>query len=461
MSETTVLPDTSNAAGAPAAAAPPVPLPSLADPPVRWNVLTRVGFRFVALYCTLYIVCTQMFSGLFGPILRLLAPVVPITPPMLTAPVQQIGSYIAIHWWHFPEPLSANRGAGDKPVDYALAFGLLLIAAALTALWSAVDWRRASYPRLQAWFRVFLRFGLGTSLATYGWIKAFPVQMSYPNLTRLLEPYGDFSLMGVLWAKIGASPAYETFTGCAELLAAVLLLIPGLTTLGAAVALAVTSQVFVLNMTYDVPVKLFSLHLVVMSLVLLAPDARRLVRFFVLKRPTDPLRDGRLFRRQRLHRAALALQVLFAAWVLVGGYQQAKEAYARSGPNAPKPPLYGIWVIDRMLIDGVERAPLVTDYDRWRRLIFQFPNAMTFQRMDNTIISFQAKVDEAAGAIVVTQQNKETGRFTIQKPADDRLVLDGSLNGKPMRLETTYFDRSRFRLVQGRFRWIQDVPFNR
>lgn len=49
--------------------------------------------------------------------------------------MQAIGSYIAVNWWGFPEPLSQNRGAGDKPTDYALAFGLLLIAAALAALW--------------------------------------------------------------------------------------------------------------------------------------------------------------------------------------------------------------------------------------------------------------------------------------------------------------------------------------
>lgn len=434
--------------------------PAADGPPVRWGVLTRIAFRCCALYFPLYIACTQMFGSLFGPVLEL-GPFRSITPPQFTAPVQAIGSYIAVHWWRFPEPLSQNRGAGDKPTDYALAFGLLLIAAALAALWSAVDWRRVSYPRLHAWFRTLIRFGLGTSLATYGWIKVFPLQMSYPSLTRLLEPYGDFSLMGVLWAKIGASPAYETFTGCAELLAAILLLIPGLTTAGALAALAVTTQVFVLNMTYDVPVKLFSLHLVAMSLVLLAPDARRLLDFFVLKRPTDPPRDGRLFRRVLFHRSALALQVMFAAWVMWSGFQSVSAAYATRGPGAPKPPLYGIWTIDRMTIDGVERAPLVTDYDRWRRLVFQFPNVITFQRMDNSTLSYQAKVDEGSGAILVSAQNKEAGRLAIRKPAEGRLVLEGTLNERRLRLETSYLDPGSFRLVQGKFRWFQDVPFNR
>ena len=432
----------------------------IVDGAARWSLLTRIGFRLAALYLPLYIICTQMFGALFGPILGLI-PFLSITYPQFTAPVQAIGSYIAIEWWHFPEPLSQNRGAGDKPIDYGLAFGLLLIALALTAVWSAVDRKRPDYARLNAWFRLFLRFGLGTSLAGYGWIKAFPLQMSYPFLTRLLEPYGDFSLMGVLWAKIGASPSYQTFTGCVELLAAVLLFIPGLTTVGALVALAVTTQVFVLNMTYDVPVKLFSLHLLVMSLVLLAPDVRRLVSFLVLKRPTDPPRERPLFRRPLAQRAAVVMQLVFAAWVMWSGYQNVGASYTARGPAAPRPPLYGIWNIDRMTIDGVERAPLVTDYDRWRRLVVQSPGAISFQRMDNMFLGYQAKVDEVAGTMVLNAQNKEVGRFTIEKPAEGRLVLDGSLNGRPMRLETSYFDPANFRLLQGKFRWFQDMPFNR
>lgn len=40
-------------------------------------------------------------------------------------------------------------------------------------------------------------------------VKAIPLQMPAPNLTRLLEPFGHFSPMGVLWHSIGASRGYE------------------------------------------------------------------------------------------------------------------------------------------------------------------------------------------------------------------------------------------------------------
>jgi hypothetical protein len=451
------------------------PTPTLASPPlttaqVGWSLTTRTGFRFAAVYCGLYVLSTQMFGGLLGGVLSLLP--FRVTPPMLWGSMRTFQSHIAVNGLGFPEPLALNTGAGDKPIDYALALGLLVIASAVTAIWSAVDWRRRSYPRLHAWFRLFLRLSVATSLAGYGWAKVFPLQMPFPPLSRLLEPYGHFSLMAVLWSKIGASPAYEIFTGVAELAAAVLLMIPGITSVGALVSMAVTFQIFVLNMTYDVPVKLFSLHLLVMSTILLLPDVRRLFTFLVLKRAIDPPRDGRLFANAAWHRVAVAVQVVFAAWSLWMGYQGGKAGSAQRA--VPKPPLYGIWNIDRMTIDGVERAPLLTDYDRWRRIVVQYPNSIQFQRMNDTWAGFSAVTDLAAKTLVVSTlvspqaamanpasaDRKEAGRFTLDQPAPDKLILDGTVNGKRLRMETSHFDPGRFRLASADFKWVQDRPWN-
>ena len=53
------------------------------------------------------------------------------------------------------------------------------------------------------------------------------------------------------------------------------------------------------------------------------------------------------------------------------------------------------------------------------------------------------------------------GPIHDQQPAADRLILDGDLDGKKLHMETTYVDASRFLLVNRRFNWIQEVPFNR
>ena len=414
-------------------------------------------FRFCVLYFSLYILTTQMYWGFAR-----IVPWVTMPFPRQIPWLQQATTYIANSWWGFPLPLSINGGSGDKPFDWAHACLLLLVSAACTALWSGVDWKRQSYPGVHKWFRLVLRLGLATTMVGYGMAKFFPLQMSYPGLTRMLQPYGTFSMMGVLWTKIGASPTYEIFTGCAELAMAILLFIPGLTTIGALVGLAVTTQIWMLNMTYDVPVKLFSFHLVLMCMILLAPDARRLFNFLVLKRPTEPPAERPLFSNRIGRRLAIAAQLAFGAWMLWGAYGSSKIAYSNSPRMVARPPLYGVWTIDRMTIDGVERAPLLTDYDRWRRLVVQAPGAILFQRMDDTFTSYGAKVDIAANNIAIsTVKEKEAGNLKIEQSPPGKMILDGEISGRRYRIETTLYDHSKWNMVSTRFRWVQDTPFNR
>jgi hypothetical protein len=434
----------------------------------RWNPLTRIAFRFSAVYFTLYVLTTQMFNSLVRLPFEWRIP-----PPGSFGWFRSWVSWIATDVIGFSAPLTQFSGSGDKPIDYAQALGLLCVAGIVTLIWSAVDFRRQSYVGVHKWFRVFLRFALAGTWISYGIVKAFPLQMSYPAFSRLLEPYGHFSLMGVLWAQIGASPAYERFTGLFELSAAVLLMIPGLTLAGAVVSLIAAVSIFLLNMTYDVPVKLFSLHLIVMSLVLLGPDMKRLFNLFILNKPTGPSTARPLFQRPLLRGMAVVLQLVIAGYFLYSSYTGAAASYAQSGPNRPKPPLYGIWTIDRMMIDGVERAALVTDYDRWRRILIQVPNAITFQRMDDTFTGVSAKLDPATKTFALSRGGgfvppgttpppvKPAGTFTYEQPSPDKLILDGELDGKKIRMEASAYDLQNLRLLQSRFRWIQDNPFNR
>jgi hypothetical protein len=200
----------------------------------------------------------------------------------------------------------------DKICDWAHVCLLLALATGVTVIWSLFDRRRKSYLLFHEWLRVGVRLGLGTTMLSYGVSKAVPLQMGHgPSLTRLVEPFGSFSPMGALWTFMGSSPAYQSFTGCTEILGGVLLLIPQTALLGALISFAVSFQIFVLNMTYDVPVKLFSFHLALLSLFLILPDWPRLRNFFLLNRTVAPA-PHRVTRSPRRSRIVLGLQLCFA-----------------------------------------------------------------------------------------------------------------------------------------------------
>ena len=436
-----------------------------ADVQPRWSLATRIAFRFSFLYFSSYIVLTQMLGGLL--------PFSWIPDVEATPFVRGVVSWVGVHVIRLGAPPSFQpSGSGDKMVDYLLAFTLILVAAAATVVWSVVDPRRPHYRGLDKWFRVFLRFALGSTMIGYGMVKAVPLQMPAPGLQRLLQPFGNFSPMGVLWYSIGASKSYEMFAGFMELTCGVLLFVPRLATLGAMVTFATAVQIFTLNMTYDVPVKLFSFHLILMSLVLIAPEASRLANVLVFNRTAGPSAQPALFRRRALVLLALAVQLGYGAFLVLDAYAGAHQAWYQRGGGAPRSPLYGIWNIETMTIDGQVRSPLVTDYARWRRVLFPTATAITFQRMDDTFLGYGAKIDMSAKTIAVTAApgtpgptaaaaNTPAAVFTFQQPDRERLILDGTLDGHAIHMETRFYDRNKFLIVSRGFNWIQERPFNR
>ncbi len=227
----------------------------------------------------------------------------------------------------------------------------------------------------------------------YGMVKVFLLQMRYPSLTRLLQPFGTLSPFGVLVNSIGSAPAYEIFTGCAQVAAGLLLIVPRTATFGALISLADMIQVFTLNMTYDVPAKLLAFHTMLLSCFLLAPDVPRLVRFLLLNRATVPSTQVQLFRGVRANRIALAAQIILGLW-LVGVYcHYCWGIWSTRGEGRPLPPLYGIWEVKQMSVDEQPRPPLLTDSTRWRRAIFDSPDRIAFQRLDDSFAPYGASVD--------------------------------------------------------------------
>jgi uncharacterized membrane protein YphA (DoxX/SURF4 family) len=423
----------------------------------HWSLTTRVAFRFCVLYFGLFSLTTQIIGRL------LLNPSYQVPNLGTLPPFRGVIFWIAAHVFGVTTPLVfQGSGGGDKVYDWVWALCRLILAVAGTAIWSLVT-RRQSHPGLYKWFRLLIRFALASEMFLYGMDKVIPLQMPFPALTRLVEPYGNFSPMGVLWASIGASPTNEVFAGGAEMLAGLLMIIPRTTVLGALVCLADMTQVFTLNMTYDVPVKILSSHLLLMSAFLLAPDFRRLADFFLRERATDAPAMWPLFRTQRANRIALVAQIVFGAWLLAWNVNNDLNMWYKTGGGRVKPPLYGIWNVEQMSIDGTVRSPLVTDYGRWRRVIFDVPDRVSFQRMDESIANFPASLNASAKTLTLskTDDKKWKAHFTFARDAQDRMTLDGDMDGHKIDMRLALVDRNGFLLVNRGFSWVQDYPFNR
>jgi hypothetical protein len=290
-------------------------------------------------------------------------------------------------------------------------------------------------------------------------VKVIPTQFPAPSLIALLAPAGNLSLQGFLWTSIGASGPYQIFTGIVEVAGGLLLIAPRTTMLGAVICLASMIQVFVLNMTYDVGVKILSFQLVLMSLFLLAPDLRVLANVFLFKRQVTPTVEPELFRTARANRVALAVQIVFGVYLLAVYTNVGRTFwYAEGGGGSPKSLLYGIWNIEALTVDGELRPAELNDYDRrWRRVIFDSPEWIYFQRTDDSFMRYGATLDLQQNTLVLRKGHSRTWRsdFTIQRQEPSALLLDGRMDGHTIRMSLRAVGWDTFRLLNSRFRWVR------
>jgi uncharacterized membrane protein YphA (DoxX/SURF4 family) len=423
-----------------------------------WSLTTRIAFRFCVVYFGLYCLSTQIITSFLS-----LPDIGWLSDPSIVPPWREVIAFTALHILRIKSPLAfTETGSGDRTIDWVLVFFLLVVSAVATIVWSLLDRRRKSYSALHKWFFLFLRFCLAGQMLTYGFVKAFPLQMPFPRLFTLVEPFGNFSPMGVLWSSVGASPPYETAVGCMELFGGLLLLVPRTATLGALIALADMSYVFLLNMTYDVPVKLLSFHLILIALLFLAPQFRRLANFFFLDRTAEPAPRPSLFRSLRANRVATVVLAIFALWLVASNLWGVRQNWKLFGPGAPQSPLYGIWDVEQFSIDGQTRPPLLTDSDRWRRIIFEYADFMVLDHMNDTREYFEAATDAGKHTVALTPRHGNSkSSFTFTRPAPDRLILDGDIDSHKAHIQLRLEDTRKFLLISRGFHWVQERPFNR
>ena len=346
-------------------------------------------------------------------------------------------------------PLFQPTGSGDTTwhwVQTALILALALVGA---LGWAAID--RHPRPRLAAATHTALRYFVATMMLFYGFAKVYEIQFRTPWLGRYDQPIGDMSPMGLLWTFMGHSRAYTFFAGTAEVVGGVLLLWRRTYVIGACVVIAVMTNVVLLNFCYDVPVKLFSVELLVMTVAIAWPQLRRVTGALLGYRVDDvPPRPRGTLATERV-RLAAKLAMLGCLVQIPLADRAFDRALVRKHTA-----LDGIWTVDRMRVDGVEKPALFTDDTRWRKLIVCSWGTMVRRATDRRVLLGQVEVTDDTLTIVRGFYRQPLPYYRVDAA---HIIVDGSLDGHALHLELSLDDAPLLR-TRG-FHWISEAPFHR
>lgn len=419
-----------------------------------WSLFQKIGFRFIFIYFGLHI---STFYVSYIPYTTSL--VRWITYNIQSIPVWVADTFMGIEITVFP------NGSGDTTYNYVEVLVFFILAVLGSIIWSVLDRKRANYKKLLLFFSIYVSYYVALTMFSYGFSKIFYLQFSAPSLSRLLQPYGSSSPMGIAWTFMGASKAYTMFSGFAEVLGGLLLLHRRTRTFGALTVFSVMLNVFMMNMSYDIPVKLFSFHLMIMMLFVGLLDYKRIVNLFGLKKSlqiSGPVSS--YFQDRRLSLGATLLKFVFIGYATYTIIDSNLD-YLNQRYNIPKPLFYGIYDVDTYILKKDTIPPMLTDTIRWKKIISDgkwFSDYIIVKGMNDQTTWYKHKIDTLKNTIELVSTRDSTDIFDLHYMRNDSVLLfKGLWKQDSIEINMKKFDLTKFRLTNRGFRWINEYPYNR
>ena len=373
------------------------------------------------------------------------------------------------HLFHQYDKLVPLNGSGDTSFAWTQMWLYMTVALVACVVWSVVDWRRPDYRRLNYWLRLALRFYIASAALSYGIIKIFALQMLFPTTSQLATPLGDLLPMRFSWLFIGYSVPYQVFSGVMETMAGLLLLHRRTVTAGLLAAAGAFMNVLMINLSYDVPVKLYASHLLLACIYLLALDSLRLANFLVLNRPTPATRAWDPFWTKPWQVWGGRLVWAVVTWnILVTPFRNGYRRYkVTNAPPIAGPLKAGVYDVTSYVVNKAAMPFTAGDTLRWKDVIIDSHMAASVGTADELFQRrygrgyFRYKPDTATRMAAVwktsTIPDDSTFLFNMRYEVLDTstIRLHTVIRGDSIHVELVRKARH-FQLAERQFHWLSE-----
>ncbi len=425
-----------------------------------WPAWQRVLFRFFFVYLLLQVAPWNWFR---------IIPGVPFVLRLYYAALDWVVRFSNARYFHVRETLVLPNGSGDTSYAWTEVWVFLSVALIACVIWSVLDRRRQNYDRLLYWLRLSLRYYVATAALSYGIIKLYALQMAFPTTSQLATPLGDLLPMRFSWLFIGYSLPYQIFSGVMETTAGLLLFYRRTVTAGLFAATGAFINVVMINVSYDVPVKLYSMHLLLSCVVLLVLDSKRLVNLLVLNRTTPPTTAYDPHYTRHWHAwVSVAVKLLFVWQFLLTPLMNGRTRYqAANAPQKPGPFTPGVYDVSKYEENKTAIPETSADTIRWKDVIIDNNGAGSVNTSDPVFWQryrrgyFRYKPDTLAHTATVWKISARQGDSTFvfnmryELPDSNTVRWHAVIRGDSVHVELVRVARH-FQLAERQFHWLSE-----
>jgi hypothetical protein len=230
--------------------------------------------------------------------------------------------------------------------------------------------------------------------------------------------------------------------------------------LGALLSVSVCTVIFVMNLCYDIPVKLFSGHLLLFSIFLVLLDYKKLLLFFVKGEKTHLNIESFYFESSEKKRLYISIKwFIILTSFFIPAYGELNKNSVNSA-NLSTIPLYGIYNIKTKILNSQIIPLIYNDTLQWKQIVIYSRNNASVKFLNDSIKNYIIDVDTTKKKIGF-QLLKDTIKYFDYTKIANAFTLTESKKGDTILQQFIRIDEADFLLNSRGFHWINETPFNK
>lgn len=347
------------------------------------------------------------------------------------------------------------NGSGDKTYHYLILLFQFVLALFGAIVWSTFAGGKLNYEKLNYWFLVVIRVYLGYCMIYYGMAKVVKSQFPETRFTRLIQQYGDSSPMGLAWTFFGHSKGYNLFIGLGETVGGILLFHRKTSILGALILVPVISNIVAINFFYDIPVKIFSTQLLLLTLLILSPHVARLAKV-IFTNPTPSF----ISNRHQVLKNIIVTLFLGIVFFFVG-----KKVVETRERRKAKPAISGLqnqYKVTSYHLNQASTSNSIVDENRWEYIGLERKNYFAIISEDKSRLWCKMEADTTKQIITLSDFDRPEIKYNLNYTfTDSTLKVNGIYKNDTISVVANAMNIDSFQLNKIGFRWINEFPYNR
>lgn len=291
----------------------------------------------------------------------------------------------------------------DSTTLYGLFFVLLFLSSIFTIVFTLFNYWKIHKNQINNLFQIVLVYYLACVMLKYGFDKIFKIQFYLPEPNTLYTPLGMLDKDILFWSTMGTSYSYNIFMGLMEVIPALMLFFNKTRILGLFILLGVLINVVFINFGFDISVKLYSLFLLLICFLLLVPNLKKLIHFFISNQPTvlSSFKGSEIIYSKSTRIAIKTLIIFFI-------FTESLFPYIRNqnfnNDNTIQNPLRGAYEVVKIEQNKTNKNSVNL---KIKRIFIHRDNYFIFQYTDDTMEDFYLEINETRNQFTLTNYNGE------------------------------------------------------